>query len=135
MQWISLLKNRIFKNNPFCGYSQEDILSISLYVKAIEDKSTISKSIDLRLRPYLTEINNCIQEKNHVLLDLHSKEIKRLLELSQHRVSFEPLISNTIHVPNWIVVLFVPFDRLPLYINLPSDLYRALIAWRLKRGR
>jgi hypothetical protein len=76
-----------------------------------------------------------LKEKKYSLLRIHEKEIKRLLDLSEHQISFEPTVSNAIHVPSWIVVLFIPFDKVPLYINLPSDLYKALVAWRLKRGR
>ena len=136
MGWISTIKEYISeRNNSFFGYSSKDIIDIMLLVRSAKEKNLRTCSMDLRLEPYLVEVSNCLHEKNYALLNLHKIEIKRLLDLSVHQISFEPLISNTIHVPSWVVVLFVPFDKLPLYINIPSDLYRSLVAWRLKRGK
>ena len=90
--------------------------------------------MDLRLISLLKELITCLDNKNEPVLRIYELEIKELLTMS-HIVDRAPKISNIVHVPNWVVVLFVPLNQVPLYINLPSDLYKALVAWRLKRGR
>lgn len=135
MGWISIIKEKISKKK-FLGYSSKDIQDILNYIHYDKNGSLadFNKSMDLRLISFLKELITCLNDKKDIILQIYEIEIGDLLTTS-HIVNRTPNISNITHVPNWIVVLFVPFNKLPLYINLQSDLYRSLVAWRLKRGR
>jgi hypothetical protein len=138
MGWISVLKDRFLKSNTFFGYSSKDLQEILRHVFPSYDEEDslreLDKSMDLRLISLLKELITCLDNKNESVLFIYEDEIKGLLSMS-HIVDRAPKISNIIHVPNWIVVLFVPFNQVPLYINLPSDLYKSLVSWRLQRGK
>lgn len=137
MRWIFRLNRRISKKNKcFLGYSSGDLRDILKYVyPEYENMSSLHSSMDLRLVSFLKEIITCLEEKNEKTLSIYESEILRLLDGSVDLKNLNPNISNITHVPNWIVILFVPFHNLALYINIQSDLYRRLVNWRFNSGR
>jgi hypothetical protein len=125
-----------YDNKSFFGYSSEDIRGILNYVYPDQDNmDKLRSSMDLRLVSFLKEIISCLDENNEKTLSIYRSEILRLLDGSVDHKNLKPNISNITHVPNWIIVLFVPFRNLALYINIQSDLYRRLVNWRFSSGK
>jgi len=136
---ISVAPKRVLQTgqDTFMGYTSKDLLDLLIAVHEAEvtDHSEMPiNSMELRLESFIKELHSCLQVNRKSLLNLFNDEIVRLLKDSD-TVDMIPRIKNGIHVPNWIVVLFVPFNRVPLYINIPSTKYKAIVSWRLKRGK
>jgi hypothetical protein len=120
----------------FLGYTNKDIKDLlDLVYPEDEAKSTIYTTQDWKLITFLKDLLKYLEDNDEKKLSMYRSEILNLLENPEASNNDIPFLLKKTGIPSWIIVLFVPFHRVAIYINLGTELYQRLITWRLTEGR